>query len=431
MAGNSLDLLVFWKKTAKLCPVAFFTPNTDMKKILAFLVCPLLAFAQTEKDPVKEKAARIHAKALVIDTHADVPINMMKDGFDVAVEHDYEKDGTQIDFPRMEKGGMDGMFFAVYMGQGRRTAAANAEAKTKALAIFDKIHEAVRLHPEVAGIAITSKDAYQLQKQGKRAVFFGMENGWPIGNDLNNLKTYYDLGLRYVTLSHSANNDICDSSTDPDGPEHNGLSKFGEEVVKEMNRLGIMVDISHVSDSTFYDVIRLTKAPVIASHSSCRALCDVPRNMTDDMIKTLAGNGGVIQINFVPSFVKKPAQDQELSMKAIRLKMRQTDLSEADKKELAAELKANSKKYEKDLPTVADAVNHIEHVIKLTSVDHVGIGMDLDGGGRLQGLNDVSEVRTITEELVRRGYSEKDITKIWGGNIMRVLNAAEKAAQTK
>lgn len=400
-----------------------------MRKILAILLFPLLAVGQTSKDPVVEKAARIHAKALVIDTHADVPINMMKGDFDIAVEHDYEKDGTQIDFPRMKKGGMDGMFFAVYLGQGRRDTQANAEAKRKALAIFDKIHEAVKLHPEVAGIATTSADAYRLKKEGKRAVFFGMENGWPIENDIKNLKMYYDLGLRYITLSHSANNDLCDSSTDPDGPEYNGLSKFGEEVVQEMNRLGIMVDISHVSDSTFYDVIKLTKAPVIASHSSCRALCDVPRNMTDDMIKTLAKNGGVIQINFVPSFVKKPGMDQELSMKAIRLKMRQTDLSEADKKVLADELTANSKKYESDLPTVADAVNHIEHVIKLTSVDHVGIGMDLDGGGKVQGLQDVSQVRTITEELVRRGYSSRDIEKIWGGNVMRVLDQVEKAAK--
>jgi membrane dipeptidase len=286
------------------------------------------------------------------------------------------------------------------------------------------------MHQDVAGIAVTSKDAYKLEKEGKRAVFFGMENGWPIDNDIKNLKMYYDLGLRYITLSHSSNNDICDSSTDPDGPEFNGLSKFGEEVVKEMNRLGIMVDISHVSDSTFYDVIKLTTVPVIASHSSCRAICDVPRNMTDDMIKTLAKNGGVIQINFVPGFVKKPSMQQELSMKAIRLKMRQTDLSDADKKALFEEMKANSKKYESDLPTVADAVDHIEHVIKLTSVDHVGIGMDLDGGGRVKGLDDVSQVRVITEELVRRGYSAKDIEKIWGGNIMRVLDKVEKGAKT-
>lgn len=399
-----------------------------MKKLLLLLSVPFLSYAQTAPADITAKAAKIHEKVLTIDTHADVPINMMKDSFDVAVKHSYEKDGSQIDFPRMKKGGMDGMFFAVYLGQGKRTPEANAEAKKKALAIFEKIHEAVRLHPDVAGIATTSKDAYKLQKEGKRAVFFGMENGWPVDNDIKNLKMYHDLGLRYITLSHSSNNDICDSSTDPDGPEYNGLSKFGEEVVKEMNRLGMMVDISHVSDSTFYDVIKLSKVPVIASHSSCRALCDVPRNMTDDMIKTLAKNGGVIQINFVPGFVKKPTQDQELSMKAIRMKMRQTDLTAADRKVLLDEMRANGKKYEKDMPTVSDAVNHIEHVIKLTSVDHVGIGMDLDGGGRVIGLNDVSQIGAITEELVRRGYSEKDIAKIWGGNIMRVLDKVEKGA---
>jgi len=399
-----------------------------MRKILLLLAVPFLSQGQTVSKDIAAKAAAIHARAFTIDTHADVPINMMKDGFDIAMEHDYEKDGSQIDFPRMKKGGMDAMFFAVYLGQGKRTKEANADAKRRALAIFDKIHEAVRLNPEVAGIATTSKEGYKLQKEGKRAVFIGMENGWPVNDDLQNLKAYYDLGLRYITLSHSLNNDICDSSTDPDGPEFNGLSSFGEEVVKEMNRLGIMVDISHVSDSTFYDVINLTKVPVIASHSSCRALCDVPRNMTDEMIKILAKNGGVIQINFVPGFVKKPSQDQEISMKTLRMKLRQTDLSEEEKKVLRDEMKANNKKYEKDLPTVSDAVDHIEHVIKLTSVDHVGIGMDLDGGGKVVGLNDVSQIGAITQELVRRGYSEKDITKIWGGNIMRVLDTVEKHA---
>ncbi|PWJ59093.1 membrane dipeptidase [Dyadobacter jejuensis] len=400
-----------------------------MKKTLLFLSLPLLTLGQGT-DKLDKKAAKIHEKILTIDTHADVPINMMKEGFDIAVEHDYDTDGTQIDFPRMKKGGMDGMFFAVYLGQGKRSLEADQQAEDKALAIFDKIHEAVRLNPDVAALATTSADAYKIQKEGKRAVFIGMENGWPVNHKIENLKKFYDLGLRYITLSHSLNNDICDSSTDPDGPVFNGLSPFGEKVVKEMNRLGMMVDISHVSDSTFYDVIKLTKAPLIASHSSCRALCDVPRNMTDDMIKTLAKNGGVIQINFVPGFVKKPTQQQELSMKTFRLKLRQTDLSPEDKKALFDEMRATNKKYEKDMPTVSDAVDHIEHVIKLTSVDHVGIGMDLDGGGRVLGMNDVSQIGAITKELVKRGYSEKEIAKIWSGNVLRVLDAAERVSKT-
>ncbi|GAB2800449.1 dipeptidase [Rhabdobacter roseus] len=402
-----------------------------MKKIFLLLALPLWASGQTTDSKLAQKVAKIHAKAFTVDTHADVPINMMKDGFDVAVEHDFETDGSQIDFPRMKKGGMDAMFFAVYLGQGQRTPEATAEAKQKALAIFDKIHEAVRLNPDVAGLATSPQDGYRLQKEGKRAVFIGMENGWPVGHDLANLKQYYDLGLRYITLSHSANNDICDSSMDPDGPEYNGLSTLGEQLVQEMNRLGIMVDISHVSDSTFYDVIKLTKAPVIASHSSCRALCAHPRNMTDHMIRTLAKNGGVIQINFVPSFIKAQPQEQEVSMRALRLKLRQTDLSEEDKKALNEEMKAIRAKNAANLPTVSDAVDHIEHVIKLVGVNHVGIGMDLDGGGQVAGCRDVSEIGSITEELVRRGYSAQAIEKIWGGNIMRVLGEVEKIAAKK
>ena len=392
------------------------------------IVATLTVHAQTT--PLQHKAARIHTAVLTVDTHADAPINMMKESFDLGQQHRFEEDGSQIDLPRMKKGEMDAMFFAVYLGQGKRTPEANAEAKQKALAIFDKIHEAARNYPDQAEIATTTKDAYRLEKAGKRAMFIGMENGWPIGNDLANLKTYYDLGLRYITLSHSLNNDICDSSTDPDGPEHNGLSAFGYKVVEEMNRLGIMVDISHVSDATFFDVMRVSKAPAIASHSSCRALCVHPRNMTDDMIRALAKNGGVIQVNFVPDFLRKPPHEQEISMKALRLQFMRDQLTDEERQALRAEMKATKERYADRLPTVKDAVDHIEHVIRLVGVNHVGIGMDMDGGGEVIGCRDVSQIGTITEELVRRGYSTKDIRKIWGGNIMRVLSEAEKIART-
>jgi membrane dipeptidase len=261
-------------------------------------------------------------------------------------------------------------------------------------------------------------------------MFIGMENGWPVGTDLANLKEFYELGLRYITLSHSLNNDICDSSTDPDGPEHNGLSPFGYKVVEEMNRLGIMVDISHVSDASFFDVMRVSKAPAIASHSSCRALCDHPRNMTDEMIRALAKNGGVIQINFVPDFLRKPPHEQEISMKALRLQFMRDQLTDEERTVLQKEMKATKERYADQLPSVKDAVDHIDHVVRLVGINHVGIGMDLDGGGEVIGCRDVSEIGAITEELVRRGYSAKAIRKIWGGNIMRVLTEAEKVART-
>ena len=402
-----------------------------MKKLLLIVLSPFTLFAQNNEAKLIKKAAKIHAAVLTVDTHADAPIKMMQDGFDVAKRHSYEEEESQIDFPRMKEGGMDAMFFAVYLAQGKRTPEATAEAKEKALNIFDKIHEAVKQNPEVAELAVSSKDAYRIQKAGKRAIFIGMENGWPVGKDLANLKQYYDLGLRYITLSHSFNNDICDSSGDPEGAEFNGLSPYGETVVKEMNRLGIMVDISHVSDSSFYDVIKLSKVPVIASHSSCRTLSDHKRNMTDDMIKTLAQHGGVIQINFVPDFVKKPTEQHSISMKELKLRMMRNETTAEERKVIDAKLKALKKDYPQDIPTVKEAVDHIEYVIKLVGIDHVGIGMDMDGGGLLQECKDVSQIGNLTLEMVRRGYSKKDIAKIWGGNVMRVLDAVEKGAEKK
>lgn len=401
-----------------------------MKPTLTLFLVLFYSFVSAQsEEKIRKKAAKIHEKALTIDTHADVPIMMAKEGFDIGKKYDWQNDGSQIDFPRMKEGGMDAMFFAVYVGQGKRTPEGNAEAKEKALKIFDLIHSSLKKYPDVAELAVSSKDGYRIQKTGKRAVYIGMENGWCIGRDLSNLKLYYDMGLRYITLSHSFNNDICDSSGDPEGPEFNGLSPFGEEVVKEMNRLGIMVDISHVSDSTFYDVIKLTKSPLIASHSSCRALCNHKRNMTDDMIRTLAKNGGVIQINFVPDFVKKPSEQQELSIRELRLKMMRAETTADEQKQIEQELKKIKKQYSGDLPTVADVVNHIDHVVKLVGIDHVGIGMDMDGGGEVIGCQDVSQIGNITLELVRRGYSAKDIRKIWGGNTMRVLGENERIAK--
>lgn len=265
-----------------------------MKQLFLLLFFPFIVFAQSKKEErLLKKADKIHARAYTVDTHADVPINMLEmPGFDIGVKHNYAEDGTQIDFPRMKEGGMDAMFFAVYLAQGKRTPEGNAAAKANALKIFQAIHDAVKKYPNIAELVTSAGEGFATHKKGKLGVFIGMENGWPIGHDLANLKLYYDLGLRYITLSHSYNNDISDSSGDPEGAEHGGISKWGEQCIAEMNKLGIIVDVSHISDSAFYDVMRLSKAPVFASHSSCRALCDVKRNMTDDMIKLMASKGG-------------------------------------------------------------------------------------------------------------------------------------------
>ena len=387
-----------------------------------------LIFAQTD---FELKARKIHEKIITLDTHADVPIMMAKEGFDIGQRHDFIKDGSQIDLPRMREGGMDGMFFAVYVAQGERSEEGNAEAKEKALKIFKMIHEVAVKYPDQAEMAFNVKDIKRIHKAGKRIILIGMENGWPVGNDLKNLETYYNLGLRYITLSHSFNNDICDSSGDPEGPKFNGLSPFGEKVVEKMNDLGIMIDISHVSDSSFYDVVRLTKTPLIASHSSCRVLCNHRRNMTDDMIRTLAQNGGVIQINFVPDFIKKPSEPHEISIKALRMKMMRAETTPDEQKQIETEMNKLKEKYKGDVPSVKDAVDHIEHVARMVGVEHVGIGMDMDGGGELSDCQDVSQIPNISIELLKRGFSAKDLEKIWGGNVMRVLKETENYAKGK
>jgi membrane dipeptidase len=283
----------------------------------------------------------------------------------------------------------------------------------------------------MAEIAYTADGAYRIKKDGKIAVFIGVENGYPVGKDLSRIKQYYDLGARYITLSHSKNNDICDSSTDPAGPEHGGLSAFGEEVVKEMNRLGMMVDVSHISDEAFYDVLKISKVPVIASHSSCRALCENPRNLSDEMLLALKENGGVIQICILSNYLKSPEANPELdsAISSIRKKYGNTEtLDEVKRQQMREEIREAQKKFEK-LATVKDAVNHIDHVVQVIGIDYVGIGTDFDGGGRIEGCRTVAEMKNITVELVRRGYTKKDIEKIWGGNVMRVLRVAEEYAR--
>jgi membrane dipeptidase len=392
-----------------------------------FPILPLLftLFSPEQDDPTPKKIHQIHQRILTLDTHADAPIMMQRPGFDVGTSHDTKRDGSQIDFPRMKEGGMDAMFFAVYTSQGPRTPEGHAEAKRNALNQFKLIHDALKKYPDQAELALTPTDAYRIQKAGKRAVFIGMENGYPIGDDLSMVKTYYDLGCRYITLTHFANNLIGDSSTDPDGPIYGGLSDFGKKVVPEMNRLGILIDVSHVADSTFYDALALSKAPVIASHSNCRALCDFPRNMTDDMIRAVAAKGGVVQVNFVSDYLKKPSDEH----RAAKTKIRMARVGKVATPEMEARIAAQSdsvaKVYASERASLSDIVDHIDHIVKIAGIDHVGIGSDFDGGGGVNGLEDVSQIENLTAELLRRKYTEADIAKIWGGNLLRVLGQAK------
>ena len=386
----------------------------------------LLSGCRNSEDQLIKKADKIHASILTVDTHCDTPMEFSDPAFDLGVRHD---DGC-VDFPRMVEGGLHAEFFAVFTGQGPRNDSTFNKVHQKALDIFSAIHKNVEKNSAMAGMAYTASDAYRIMKAGKIAAFIGVENGYPIGLDITRIKQYYDLGARYMTLAHTKNNDICDSSTDPDGPESNGLSLFGNQVVKEMNRLGMMVDISHISDKSFYDVLKITKAPVIASHSSCRALCQSPRNLTDDMLLALKNNGGVIQICIFSKYLKtaEPNPEMEAKLKALQDKYGDYNtLNDSTKRIVRNEYKEIQKRYEKSA-TVKDVVDHIDHVVQVIGIEYVGIGTDFDGGGGVDGCRTVTDMKNITIELLRRGYSKKDITKIWGGNIMRVLRKVEEAA---
>lgn len=380
---------------------------------------------------LNEKAAAIHSRVLCLDSHVDTPLLLFREGFDIAARNDPHRRGGKLDYPRMAEGGLDAVFFAVFISQGARNPEAYEVAKTRALSLFEMIHKAINDHPGQAELALTPDDAYRIKAGGKRAIYIGIENGYPLGEDLSLLQTFYDLGGRYLGLSHTRNNQLCDASTDNAGEEHGGLTAFGREVVGELNRLGMMVDVSHISDKSFYDVLEIAKAPIIASHSNARAICDNPRNLDDDMIRALAANGGVIQLCVLSSYVRdmEPNLERDSVFADLRIRYNNFEnLSDELMNEVRNEWGRLDEQYPPNLATVADLVDHVDHIVKLVGVDFVGIGTDFDGGGALKDCYDVTELVNITRELLKRGYTEEDIEKIWAGNFMRVFREVEKRA---
>lgn len=398
----------------------------------ALLLAPLTASTDADQK-LLEKARQIHEKVLTVDTHTDTPLMLRGSKFDLGIRNDPRKrGGGKIDFPRMKEGGLDSVFFAVFVGQGNLTRGGRTKARDNALNQFSLIREAVGKYPELAEIALKSGDGAAIEKKGKRAIYIGMENGYPLGIDLSLVGEFYKMGARYITLCHTRNNDICDSSTDREGELHGGLSGFGKKVVHEMNRLGMIIDVSHISDQSFFDVLKYSAAPVIASHSCARTLCDNPRNLTDDMLKKLASNGGVIQLCILSEYIKTPAPNPARDEAFKKLRSRYSNYSqmtEDEKAKVREEWYELSRKYPRELATTAEAVDHIDHIVQVAGIDHVGIGTDFDGGGGLADCYDASELWRITYELVKRGYSEEQIRKIWGGNFYRVFREVENRAE--
>jgi len=385
--------------------------------------------AEEEASPAV-RALLWHERALTVDTHCDTPFKLLEKEWDIGQYHKTGERGSGCqDLPRMKEGGLDASFFAVFVSQGPRTPEGHARAKEKAVAVLDAMDAMYKKYPRLCGLALSPGDARRLEKDGKRAIFIGMENGYPIGRDPGLIDYFYQRGVRYVTLAHTADNDICDSATDRKDPEDRGLSEWGRQVVRRLNELGVIIDVSHVSDRSFFDVLALSRAPVMASHSCARALSDSPRNLSDEMLLALKRNGGVIQLCILNDYVKmppaNPARDQ--AYEALHKKIDEAyggwsgikDKAERDK--MDAEYEAIEARYPSPPVFVRDAVDHIDHIVKLIGIDHVGIGTDFDGGGGLADCRDVTELKNITIELARRGYTEEQVAKIWGGNAMRVM----------
>jgi len=368
-------------------------------------------------------AAALHERLFTIDTHLDTPTaGLMKPDWDFAARHDVAADGSQCDLPRMKEGGVDALVFAVYSAQGARTPAGYAESHAQALRVCARVHEVVAQNAAQCGLARTAADARRLKAEGRRAIFLSIENAYSLGRDAANVAKFHALGLRMLGFTHMLNNDLADASTDSRGPEWGGLSPFGREVLAECNRLGLVPDASHASDDALRDMLKLSKTPVILSHSGCRAVCDHPRNIGDDLLRALAAQGGVIQINALPSaVVDAPADGRVEALQAVLLKLGETVLTPAARAAASGEWHRLETTYPSPPVTLGDYIRHIEHAVAVAGIDHVGIGCDFDGGGGFPGLNSVADYPALTRELLARGWSEAALGKLWGGNTLRLL----------
>ena len=380
---------------------------------------------RSKADDVSERAKKLHFSTIVADTHDDTTQRFLDASFDIGARNAL----GSIDIPRMKEGGLGAIFFSIWMP----SKVTGPEAVKRAIDQIDSVREQVREHPRDLALVTTTDGIREAHRQGKIAALIGVEGGHMIANDLGVLRTYAALGARYLTLTHSGNCEWADASTDK--PVHNGLTDFGKDVVREMNRLGMIVDVSHVSDKSFADVLQVSKAPVFASHSSCRAICDAPRNMTDEMMRALAAKGGVIQINYHVGFLSQEFRNAEKAHpewdKAIALEI-QKRCGDREGCQLIEGDRITREYVERgDLPKVdwTKIIEHIDHAVKVAGIDHVGLGSDFDGANMPFGMEDASKLPKITQALLEKGYSEGDVRKILGENTLRVMGEVEKVSR--
>ena len=395
--------------------------------LMAFTYISLLVVAAVALSAVSvsDKARKLHFSSIVVDTHDDTTQRFLDGKFDVG-----ERTNTgSIDIPRMKEGGLNAIFFSIWIP----SKVIGPDAVRRALQQIDAVREQVRKHPNDLVLATTAAQIREAKKNDQIAALMGVEGGHMINSDLDVLRKFAGLGVRYMTLTHSGNDEWADSSTDK--AVHNGLTDFGKDVVREMNRLGVMVDISHVSDKTFGDALAISKAPMIASHSSCRAICDAPRNMTDEMMKALAAKGGVVQINYHVGFLSQEFRDAEKADPKINAAIEHEVTKRCGDNEACQLLEGDKLTREAveqgKLPRIGyeKIIEHIDHAVKVAGADHVGLGSDFDGANMPYGMEDATKLPLITEALLKKGYSESDVRKILGENTLRVMSEVERVSR--
>ncbi len=423
-----------------------------MKQIIYSLgIFALYACGETKQKPeisIEERAKTIHEKVITIDTHDDINVKNFTDSI-----HYGQRLETQVNIPKMKEGGLDVAWLIVYTGQDTLTDDGYTKASINALGKFDAIHRLCeKIAPDEIELALTSDDVRRITAAGKKVVMIGVENAYPIGTDMANFEKYHELGARYVSLAHNGHSQFSDSNTGEADSLwlHNGLSDLGKDAVKEMNRLGIMIDVSHPSKEAMKQMIALSKAPIIASHSSARALCDHSRNLDDEQLMLMKENGGVVQTVAFGAYLNTKKNDARSEyMKAIQKQVADSlgiewfefkdfsTLTDDQKDNFIGNrpkvlgIAKNLVVDRADAPAavdVSDLVDHIDYMIDLIGVDHVGISSDFDGGGGIEGWSDASETFNVTLELVKRGYTEDEIEKLWGGNLLRVLDEVQEVA---
>ena len=381
---------------------------------------------------VSDDVWAIHDAAIVMDSHLDTPAVLERPGFDIMERHDPMADYSQVDLPRMIDGGLDGGFWVIYTAQGPVTETGFQAARNTALLRAMTIQRMLAAHPEHFEIALKAEDAARIEAEGKRIVFQSIENAYPLGEDIALLRTFYDFGVRMVGPVHFLNNQFADSATDLAGPEWGGLSPLGEELVREANRLGIILDASHAHDLTFDDMVELSATPIILSHSGSKEVFDHPRNIDDERLLKLAESGGVIQMNALGAYLKA-LQTEPLRRKAYAELFEEygrdvRSLSEDRYNALMEKRRAIDAQFPSEMADFEDYMDHFIHVLDLIGPDHVGVGADWDGGGGVIGMQDIAAFPLITERLLAEGYTAEDIEKIWSGNLLRLLEEADAYA---